>query len=206
MEEHLFPQAGQQGMQAGMQAGMQIGPRVGLQPGALPGQKAPLPGVGALQLGNQITSIATRLKLVEERYANLAKRNQLTEGSLMSFEHEAKTELRVLTTQMMALRKHITEINAKLDAIGGEMGSVVRKHEFAAAERYLEMWQPMQFISRDEARRMLDEAIAARSTRPAQPNDLAQTSSPNSRSTDSAKSMSNSMTSMKSTNTEDRNA
>lgn len=201
MEEQLFPQAGQQ-------AGLQTGAHAGSQPGAVPGQKAPLPGVGALQLGNQITSIATRLKLVEERYANLAKRNQLTEGSLMSFEHEAKTELRVLTTQMMALRKRITEINAKLDAIGGEMGSVVRKHEFAVAERYLEMWQPMQFISREEARRMLDEAIAARSTRDGKDSgdssSTAQSSSPI--SIDSGNAAGKSMRPINLKSSEDRNA
>ena len=195
MDEQLFPHTGQQ-------AGLQAGAQAGLQPGVLAGQKAPLPGVGASQLGNQITSIATRLKLVEERYAHLAKRNQLTEGSLMSFEHEAKTELRVLTTQMMALRKRITEINAKLDAIGGEMGSVVRKHEFAAAERYLEMWQPMQFISRDEARRMLDEAIAARSTR--DDHSTAQSLPP--RSIGPGNTVSKSTNSMNTTVSEDRNA
>lgn len=105
-----------------------------------------------------LTSIATRLKLAEERYANLAKRNELTEGSLLAFEKDIKTELRVLTKQTVELRKRLNEINTKMDAMLAELDGVVQKHEFAAAEHYLELWQPMQFITREEAKRLIKEA------------------------------------------------
>jgi hypothetical protein len=111
---------------------------------------APLPGAS-------LTGIATRLKLAEERYSNLAKRNELTEASLLSFEKDIKTELRVLTKQTVELRKRLNDINTKMDAILGELGTVVQKHELATAERYLEMWQPMQFITREEAKRLIKE-------------------------------------------------
>ncbi len=111
----------------------------------------PAPGV-------QLTGIATRLKLAEERYANLSKRNHITEESLLSFEREMKSELRVLTRQVVDLRKRITEMDAKLDAMAGEVGSVVQKHEFITVARYLDLWQPMQFLTREEAKRLIDDA------------------------------------------------
>jgi hypothetical protein len=117
-----------------------------------PAQAAPPPMPSA-----SLTSIATRLKLAEERYANLAKRNELTESSLLSFEKEIKTELRVLTTQTVELRKRLNDINSKMDMILGELNTVVQKHELATAERYLELWQPMQFITREEAKRLIKE-------------------------------------------------
>jgi hypothetical protein len=132
MEEQLFPQPAQSAKPAA--------------PPAAPSQ--------------QITSIATRLKLAEERYANLSKRNQITEESLLSFERDIKAELRVLTKQTVELRKRLSEMNAKLDAMVGELGSVVQKHEFSTVERYLDLWQPMQFISREEAKRLMAQAIA----------------------------------------------
>lgn len=104
-----------------------------------------------------LTGIATRLKLAEERYANLAKRNELTEGSLLSFEKDIKTELRVLTKQTVELRKRLNEINTKMDAMLAELNVVVQKHEFTAAERYLDLWQPMEFITREEAKRLIKE-------------------------------------------------
>jgi hypothetical protein len=127
-----------------------------------PPARAPPPAIAPM--AGQITALATRLKLIEERYANLGKRNQLTEGGLLAFERDAKTELRVLTQQLMEMRKRINEINSKLDAISGELGSVVRKHEFTVLEKYMDLWQPMSFISRDEARRMLLDADAERTS------------------------------------------
>lgn len=111
----------------------------------------------AAAIANQLSSIATRLKLAEERYSNLSKRNQITEASLLEFEKELKTELRVLTKQTVELRKRLLEMHAKLDAMQGELGSVVQKHEFTVLERYLDLWQPMQFVTREEARRMIEQ-------------------------------------------------
>jgi hypothetical protein len=107
-----------------------------------------------------VTALATRVKLAEERYQNLSKRNQITEESLLSFEKDLKAELRVITKQTVELRKRIAEMNAKIDAIMGELDNVVQKPEFGAAERYLELWQPMQFITREEAKRLIAEAVA----------------------------------------------
>jgi predicted nucleic acid-binding Zn-ribbon protein len=126
-------------------------------------QKTPVSSLSAATpMATQITGLATRLKLVEERYTNLARRNQLTEGSLLGFERDSKTELRVLSKQLSDLRKRISEINSKLDAITGELGTVVRKHEFNTVERYIDLWQPMDFVSRDEARRLIADALAMR--------------------------------------------
>jgi hypothetical protein len=114
------------------------------------------------QAAPQVTLLATRLKLADERYQNLAKRNQITEESLLSFEREIKLELRALTKQTVELSRHISEINMKMDQMLGELQQVVRKHELTAAERYLELWQPMDFITRDEAKRLIEGKLMER--------------------------------------------
>lgn len=101
-----------------------------------------------------VTEVATRLKLAEERYVNLQKRNQLMEESLLSFEREMKSELKVATQQLNDLRRHIVDINQKVDAIEGELQAVVPRHEFQVLERYIDLWQPMRFVTVDEAKRL----------------------------------------------------
>jgi hypothetical protein len=121
-------------------------------PHVSPMSQAILPSMSA-----QVTNIATRLKLIEDRYSNLAKRNQLTEGSLLAFEKDIKSELRALTRQTVELRKHVSEINSKVDMMVGELGNVVKKHEFAVVERYLDLWQPMNFVTREQAKRIIED-------------------------------------------------
>lgn len=114
-------------------------------------QQAP----GQANLG--VSEIATRLKLAEQRYANLQKRNQLTEDAFLQFERDMRSEVRALTQRSVELRRQITEINEKIDVMLGELGKVVKRHEFAVVERYLDMWQPMKFITHDEARKMIKD-------------------------------------------------
>ncbi len=109
----------------------------------------------------QIGAIATKLKLAEGRYANLHKRNQLTEETLLALDREMKEELRAVTAQLMEVRKHVVEINAKVDAIMGELSGVARRHELGVVERYLDLWEPVQFVTRDEAKRIIRDALAA---------------------------------------------
>ncbi len=107
----------------------------------------------------EISSVATRLKLAEERYANLQKRNQITEENLLQFEKEMKTEVRVLTQKTVEMKRRIEEINSKVDTILGELDSVVQRHEFQVVEKYLDLWQPMRFVTREEAKRLIQETI-----------------------------------------------
>ena len=165
MDEHLFSQQSQ--AQAGSGSGSGSGANQGLQQGMpLPGMNPS--GIGQnpkimntallVPLGEQVTGLATRLKLAEERYTNLSKRNQLTESSLLDFERDIRAELKTLSKQLSDLRRKIGEINTKLDAVNGELGVVVRKHEFSVLERYLDMWQPLQFVTREEAARLIRDA------------------------------------------------
>jgi hypothetical protein len=117
-------------------------------------------------VASQVTAMATRVKLAEERYANLSKRNQLTEASLLAFEREMKADLRAITRQSVELRRHLTDINAKVDAMLGELKGVVKKPELSVVERYVDLWQPMQFITREEAKRLIADAAAAREQAP----------------------------------------
>lgn len=104
----------------------------------------------------QIASVAGRLKMAEERYQNLLKRNQLNEESLLDLEKGVRADLKMLTQQLVELKRRIAEITQKVDAMGGELSSVVQKHEFTALERYVEMWQPMTFLTKEDAKRILE--------------------------------------------------
>ena len=117
------------------------------------------PGLSSTDVTTQVTGIATRLKLAEERYGNLQKRNQLTEETLLQFERDLTAELRAALQQVVELRRKVSEIDQKVGAIQGELSGFVRKHEFAAVERYLDLWQPVRFVTRDEAKRIVQDAL-----------------------------------------------
>lgn len=111
---------------------------------------------------SQVASIAARIKIAEERYANLQRRNRLTEESLLSFEKDTRAQIRAIGHQVNDLRKKISEIGTRVDAMTGEMESIAKKHELAVVERYLDLWQPVQFVTREEAKRLIQDAVTRR--------------------------------------------
>ena len=162
MDEHLFSQQSQAQAGSGANQGQSgLGnamPIPGMNPPGMPQNPKPMNPALLVPMVEQVTGLATRLKLAEERYTNLSKRNQLTESSLLGFERDIRAELKALSKQLSDLRKKIGEINTKLDAVNGELGVVVRKHEFLVLEKYLDMWQPLQFVTREEAARLIRDS------------------------------------------------
>ena len=104
-----------------------------------------------------ITTVATKLRLAEERYKNLQNRNRLTEDALLSFERDMRAEMKAVKARLLDVKRRLVEVNAKVDGMENELQSVVKKHEFTVVERYVDLWQPMRWVTVDQARRMMED-------------------------------------------------
>lgn len=106
-----------------------------------------------------VTDIAAKLKILEERYTNLAKRGRLAEENLLGFEKDIRTELRAFQKRVLESKKHISEIREKLDLIEADISKSVSKEELRVLEAYIDLWQPMNFITREEAEKLIKQKI-----------------------------------------------
>lgn len=110
------------------------------------------------EVRSQVNEIASRVSVLEERASNLQKKTQLTEQSLLEYERETKADLHALTERLTELAREVEDVREKIDAMAGELGTVVKKHEFLVLERYMDLWEPLQFVTRDEAKLLIKEA------------------------------------------------
>ncbi len=112
------------------------------------------------RVSKRVNAVADRLGVVEERLANLRRKEGLTEQSLLDFEREARSELRALTSRLTELSRAITELKEAVGAMRSELEGVVKKPDFLVLQHYLDLWEPVRFVTRDEARLLLEEARA----------------------------------------------
>ena len=105
----------------------------------------------------QVTETASRLSVLEERAVNLQKKTQLTEQGLLEYERETRADLKAVTERLTELARKVEDVREKIDAMAGELGSVVKKHEFTVLERYMDMWEPLSFVTRTEAKMLLKD-------------------------------------------------
>ena len=100
------------------------------------------------KISKNVNNVAASLRILEERYSNLRNRSQVSEQSTIELEKEVTKDIKMLTEELIDLKRDLNDIKEKLGLISAEMTNLVNKNEFKVMERYLDMWQPMNFVTR----------------------------------------------------------
>lgn len=98
-------------------------------------------------LSTQINNTGRRLKLLEERYQNLRKKSQLTENNMLEVSKRFNTEIKNLTTEMGDIKRELSDLKEKLRTMVGELVDTAKKNDLTLLSKYLDLWEPMQFVT-----------------------------------------------------------
>jgi len=107
----------------------------------------------------KLNEIATRIKILEERYVTLRKKSQLTEQNIIESDKTNFDEIRLLEDNILEVKHSIKEMVEKLSLLNDEISSFASKTEFKILERYVGFWQPMDFVTRKEVNNFLRKKI-----------------------------------------------
>lgn len=123
-------------------------------------KEIPKPSAAAAQalpqeVTKQLDEIMRRLKLIEERYSGARKKSQFTEQNMLKDTKEIFEDMSLLNNTVSELKGEISELNEKLSKLTEEVKSSAKKDELNVLSKYLDFWQPLEFLSRAEAERMI---------------------------------------------------
>ena len=97
-----------------------------------------------------ITTISTRLKILEERYTILRKKSSVTDQNLIQVEKNQFNEFRLLNEDIIKLKIKLKGAMEKLELLTDEVQNFTDRREFTILQKYLEYWEPMDFVTRKE--------------------------------------------------------
>jgi chromosome segregation ATPase len=120
-----------------------------------PQEKAPSPALQ--QITRDIDEILRQLKLLEERYSGVRKKSQFTEQNMLKETKEVFDEITSLRSTITDVKSDISEIKEKLEKLTEEVDSAVKKTDFNVLVKYLDFWQPLEFMTKDDAQKLLAE-------------------------------------------------
>lgn len=106
-------------------------------------------------LSKKVNITGARLRVLEERYANLRKKSQMTDQNLLDFEKDLREEIKVLNQDFLEIKRGISDINENLILMSSELRTSVKQTDFKVIEKYIDMWQPMDFVTREEFNKYL---------------------------------------------------
>jgi len=116
----------------------------------------------AQPIPQELESTINRLRVLEERYTNIQTELRVTEENMIKRNKKLTTDVKTLTLDINELRKEINEIKDKVLMVIKELQSLAKKEDVKVLQRYTEMWEPMNFVTRNEINEIIDEKLKKR--------------------------------------------
>ena len=111
---------------------------------------------------NDINSLSRRLRLIEEGSTNLRRFLQVTEDNIIARNKHYSAELKTINSDITEIRKEIQELRDKLILVIKELQFVARKDEVKVLEKYINLWNPIKFVSQNEIEGIINDVIDKR--------------------------------------------
>ena len=119
---------------------------------ALRKSRAPVNSSGPTDL---LADISQSLRILEDRYYVLRKKTQLTEKTLIDSQREFEKERKLMLDELVSAKLKIKELEEKLDDMNAEFNNLAKLTDVKVLEKYLDFWEPIQFVTRNEVEKLL---------------------------------------------------
>ena len=119
-------------------------------------------GTDLSNVTNDINSLSRRLRLIEEGFTNLRRFLQVTEDNIIARNKHYSAELKTINSDITEIRKEIQELRDKLLLVIKELQIVARKDEVKVLEKYINLWNPIKFVTQNEIEGIINDVLDKR--------------------------------------------
>ena len=107
----------------------------------------------------QVNNAILRLRVIEERNQRLNERLQLTDQSALRMNKRLSEEIKIANEDITELKLEVAEIKEKIMLIIKELRSSPKKEEFEILRKYIEMWEPLNFVTHKEVENIVEDQL-----------------------------------------------
>ncbi|MBS3096554.1 hypothetical protein J4480_03885 [Candidatus Woesearchaeota archaeon] len=108
---------------------------------------------------SDISTLGRRLRLLEEGFTNIRRFFQVTEENVIAKNKHFSAEIKTLASDIMEIRKEIHELREKLLLVIKELQTTARKEEVKVLEKYINLWNPVKFVTQNEVESIISEVL-----------------------------------------------
>ncbi len=116
-------------------------------------------GSSDAMLAQQVSNVATRLRVLEERSTNARKKVQLIEHNMLSNQKKIVDDIKLVHSEMDDLKHTITEVENKIILIIKEIRLLAKKEDVDTMMKYVEMWEPIHFVTQNQVEKITREIV-----------------------------------------------
>jgi len=113
-------------------------------------QRKPLPGAFEKEIKEQIADLSGRIKVLEERIDTMRTHLELLDNTLVERHKTIVAEINDLKDSIRSIRADLEEVKDFNERLAKRMEALASKEELKVLERYVDAWQPLNYITRNE--------------------------------------------------------
>ncbi len=115
-----------------------------------------------IDISGQIGNLNSRIKMLEERYSTLQRKVQLTDQNMLSNNKDVREEIRALSSEISEMKSEMVALSEKADKLVREVQRCTKKEEFDVMKKYLELWEPVHFVTSEQVERIIKEVLESK--------------------------------------------
>ncbi|MGM5484300.1 MAG: hypothetical protein ACQEP1_00305 [Nanobdellota archaeon] len=119
--------------------------------------KGPSPEVK--KLTSEVGEVGRKVRILEERYSNIRRKSQLTEHNMLTIQKNLNKEVKQVNNEIKEVQKTAKELKEKMDQILREINNFASSDEVKALDAYVNFWNPVEFMTRKEAEKLVRDII-----------------------------------------------
>ncbi len=122
-------------------------------------QKGEKMDVSLNKVGEEIGQSLRTLRMLEERYSTIRSKIQVSDQNIIEDTNKIFTQLKLIVKDITDLKIKIEDMRLKLNTFSTEIKEMASKQDVKVLQRYVEMWEPMQFLTEKQAIQIIREAL-----------------------------------------------
>ena len=107
----------------------------------------------------QTTESTRGMRNLEEKYNNLVRRVQVGEQNVLAQNKKIHSELKTINSEITEINRQLEELKDKINFIAKELSTTAKKDEVEVLKKYLNLWEPINFVTQNEVDKLIKRAI-----------------------------------------------
>ncbi len=108
---------------------------------------------------DRLSDISARVKLVEQQLQTIRNHLEVVDSSVIEKHKTLISEIRKTEDDMRNLRADMDKVKGLSERLAKRLEAFATKEEVKVLERYVNMWQPMNYMSKQETEKLVKNIL-----------------------------------------------
>jgi len=109
--------------------------------------------------------VISRVRTLEGKYNLLRDRALIINQNMITQYQKTSAELKTIEEDLQDIKHTIFQIKETLKHLVQEMEGFARRDEIKILEKYINLWNPMKFVTEEEVKKLIEELTGKRGSK-----------------------------------------